>query len=218
MKVDLSCLLLFFPYRWQVNTVRQFYENLVPSYTIYDIDCPDYSFRKFTDDGKYLVAFSRNHQDLIVYRPIWLTYSCTEECDSHDLPPKAKKFDSFFKQLYSIPLASSNEYICKDFFLYMECHQFGLFATSTAQSNDSTAAEGAIHGVPSIEKITFYLVRYSSCLRRNAVFWGLNYNIFCSHCFHRLGGLGHLYLCYQARRWRHTGWKGFLQWFYQSGT
>jgi hypothetical protein len=41
----------------------------------------------------------------------------------------------------------------------MECHQFGLFATSTAQSNDSSATEGAIHGVPSIEKITFYLVR-----------------------------------------------------------
>ncbi|KAL6615285.1 hypothetical protein ACP70R_037555 [Stipagrostis hirtigluma subsp. patula] len=140
-----------------VNTVRQFYENLVPSHTIYDIDCPDYSFRKFTDDGKYLVAFSRNHQDLIVYRPIWLTYSCNEECDSHDLPPKAKKFDSFFKLLYSIPLASSNEYICKDFFLYMECHQFGLFATSTAQSSESSATEGAIQGVPSIEKITFYL-------------------------------------------------------------
>ncbi|TVU20764.1 hypothetical protein EJB05_30360, partial [Eragrostis curvula] len=142
-----------------VNTIRQFYENLVPSYTIYDIDCPDYSFRKFTDDGKYLVAFSRNHQDLIVYRPIWLTYSCNEKCNPHDLPPKAKKFDSFFKELYSMPLASSNEYICKDFFLYMECHQFGLFATSTAQSNDTSATEGAINGVPSIEKITFYLVR-----------------------------------------------------------
>ncbi|KAM3330425.1 hypothetical protein ACQJBY_026976 [Aegilops geniculata] len=142
-----------------VNTARQFYENLVPSYTIYDIDCPDYSFRKFTDDGKYLVAFSRNHQDLIVYRPIWLTFSCHEECDSHDLPANAERFDSFFKQLYSISLASSNEYICKDFFLYMECHQYGLFATSTAQSNDSSATDGAIHGVPSIEKITFYLVR-----------------------------------------------------------
>jgi de-etiolated-1 len=141
--------------------VRQFYENLVPSYTIYDIECPDYSFRKFTDDGKYLVAFSRNHQDLIVYRPIWLTFSCNEECDSHDLPAKAKRFDSFFKQLYSISLASSNEYICKDFFLYVACHQYGLFATSTAQSNDSAASEGAIHGVPSMEKITFHLVRYS---------------------------------------------------------
>ncbi|EMS48296.1 hypothetical protein TRIUR3_35072 [Triticum urartu] len=143
----------------QVNTVRQFYENLVPSYTIYDIDCPDYSFRKFTDDGKYLVAFSRNHQDLIVYRPIWLTFSCHEECDSHDLPANAERFDSFFKQLYSISLASSNEYICEDFFLYMECHQYGLFATSTARSNESSVTEGAIHGVPSIEKITFYLVR-----------------------------------------------------------
>ncbi|KQK04397.1 hypothetical protein BRADI_2g13320v3 [Brachypodium distachyon] len=41
----------------------------------------------------------------------------------------------------------------------MEGHKYGLFATSTAQSNDSSATEGAIHGVPSIEKITFYLVR-----------------------------------------------------------
>jgi de-etiolated-1 len=154
------CPLFVLPCHFQVNTVRRLYENLVPSYTIYDIDCPDYSFRKFTNDGKYLVAFSRNHQDLIVYHPIWLTYSCNEECDSHDVPPKAKKFDSFFKELYSMPLASSNEYICKDFFLYMECHQFGLFATSTAQSNDPSVTEGAIYGVPSIEKITFYLVRY----------------------------------------------------------
>uniref|UniRef100_A0A453EUW0 Light-mediated development protein DET1 n=1 Tax=Aegilops tauschii subsp. strangulata TaxID=200361 RepID=A0A453EUW0_AEGTS len=106
-----------------VNTVRQFYENLVPSYTIYDIDCPDYSFRKFTDDGKYLVAFSRNHQDLIVYRPIWLTFSCHEECDSHDLPANAERFDSFFKQLYSISLASSNEYICS----LVEVRRIGAF-------------------------------------------------------------------------------------------
>jgi len=134
-----------------------------------------------------------------------LTYSCNEDSDSHDLPAKTKKFDSFFKQLYSIPLASSNEYICKDFFLYMECNQFGLFATSTAQRNDSTATDGAIHGVPSIEKITFYLVRYYFCLRRNAFVGDPSYNIFCNNCFHRLGGLGHLYLCYQARRWRDTG-------------
>ncbi|GJN13025.1 hypothetical protein PR202_ga31358 [Eleusine coracana subsp. coracana] len=114
---------------------------------------------KCLSTGLAKAVYDRNHQDLIVYRPIWLTYSCNEECDSHDLPPKSKKFESFFKELYSVPLASSNEYICKDFFLYMECHQFGLFATSTAQSNDSSATEGAINGVPSIEKITFYLVR-----------------------------------------------------------
>ncbi|KAL6006698.1 acid phosphatase det1 [Asimina triloba] len=139
---------------------EQFYENLVPSCTIYDVECPDHSFRKFTDDGQYLISFSRNHQDLIVYRPTWLSFSCKEEnCDSHELPPKAKKFESFFTQLYCISLASSNQVICKDFFLYVETHQFGLFATSTAQIQDATATGGAIDGVPSIERITFLLVR-----------------------------------------------------------
>lgn len=132
----------------------------MPSYTIYDVECPDYSFRKFTEDGQYLITFSRNHQELIVYRPAWMSYSCSgEDCDAHDLPLKAKKFESFFNQLYSVPLASSNELICKDFFLYMESNQFGLFATSTAQVHDAPATGGAIQGVPSIEKITFHLLR-----------------------------------------------------------
>ncbi|CAA7410958.1 unnamed protein product [Spirodela intermedia] len=143
-----------------VNCARQFYENLVPSYTIYDVDCPDNSFKKFTDDGQYLISFSRSHQELIVYRPTWLSFSFKEEdCGSCDLPPKAQRFDSFFTQLYSTPIASCSEFICKDFFLYVESHQFGLFATSTVQIHNAPALEGAIPGVPSIEKITFHLVR-----------------------------------------------------------
>lgn len=142
------------------HRARQFYENLVPSYTIYDVECPDYYFRKFTEDGQYLISFSRDHQELVVYRPAWLSFSCNgEDCDAHDLPVKAKKFESFFNQLYCVPLASSNELICKDFFLYMENYQFGLFATSTAQVHDAAATGGAIQGVPSIEKITFHLLR-----------------------------------------------------------
>ncbi|KAI7747095.1 hypothetical protein M8C21_011886 [Ambrosia artemisiifolia] len=143
-----------------IHRARRFYENIVPATTIYEVECPDNSFRKFTEDGKYLISFSRNHQDLIVYRPTWLSFSCKhEDCDNQDLPPKAKKFESFFTQLYSVPLASANELICKDFFLYAESNQFGLFATSTAQIYDAPATGGAIQGVPSIEKITFHLLR-----------------------------------------------------------
>ncbi|GAY47478.1 hypothetical protein CUMW_104830 [Citrus unshiu] len=143
-----------------VHCARQFYENIVPSFTVYDIECPDHSFRKFTDDGQYLISFSRNHQDLIVYRPMWLSFSCKEEdCCRHDLPPKAKRFESFFTQLYSVTLASCNELICKDFFLSMEGNQFGLFATSTAQIHDAPTTGRAIQGVPFIEKITFHLLR-----------------------------------------------------------
>lgn len=143
-----------------VHYARRFYENIVPSYTLYDVECPDHSFCKFTDDGQYLISFSRTHQELIVYRPKWLSFTCEkEDCDSHDLPSKAKRFDSFFTQLYCVSLASSNELICKDFFLYVENNQFGLFATATAQIHDAPAIGGAIQGVPSIEKITLHLLR-----------------------------------------------------------
>ncbi|KAL8235050.1 hypothetical protein R6Q59_021150 [Mikania micrantha] len=143
-----------------VHCARRFYENIVPSSTIYDVECPDHSFRKFTEDGKYLISFSRNHHDLIVYRPTWLMFSYRQEdCDNQDLPLKARKFESFFTQLYSVPLASASELICKDFFLYAETNQFGIFATSTTQICDAPATGGAIQGVPSIEKITFHLLR-----------------------------------------------------------
>ncbi|KAF5452832.1 hypothetical protein F2P56_027795 [Juglans regia] len=143
-----------------VYCARRFYENLVPSCTIYDVECPDQSFRKFTDDGQYLISFSRNQQDLVVYRPTWLSFSCKEEdCDAHDLPPKAKRFESFFTHLYSVSLASCNELICKDFFLYMESNQYGIFATSTPPIHDAAANGGATQGVPYIEKLTFHLIR-----------------------------------------------------------
>ncbi|KAA3463611.1 light-mediated development protein DET1 isoform X3 [Gossypium australe] len=145
-----------------VHSARRFYENLVPSFTIYDVECPDHSFFKFTDDGQYFVCFSRNRQDLIVYRPTWLSFSCKgEDCDNNqELPPQAKRFESFFTQLYVKPLASCNELICKDFFLYMESNQFGIFATSTAQIQDARGTDGAILGVPSFEKITIHLFRW----------------------------------------------------------
>ncbi|KAF7837373.1 light-mediated development protein DET1 isoform X1 [Senna tora] len=143
-----------------VHYARRFYENLVPSHTVYEVECPDHSFRKFTDDGQYLISFSRNQQELIVYRSRWLSFSCKDEdCDRHDLPSSAKRFESFFTQLYCVSLASCNELICKDFFLYMESNQFGLFATSTAQTHDAPAIGGAVQGVRSIEKITFHLLR-----------------------------------------------------------
>ncbi|KAL6585659.1 acid phosphatase det1 [Orobanche minor] len=146
-----------------VHRARRFYENIVPSHTVFDIECPNILFRKFSNDGQYLITFSRNHQHLIVYRPTWLSFSCREQQDccygQHDLPSKANKFESFFTQLYSLALASTGELISKDFFLYVEENQFGLFATSTAQVHDASAVGGAVPGIPSIEKITFHLVR-----------------------------------------------------------
>lgn len=98
---------------------------------------------------------------MIVYRPKWLSFSYKgDEIDTfQELSSTAQKFESFFNLIYSVSLASCNELICKDFFLYMESNRFGLFATSTAQIQDAPAVGGAVPGVPSIEKITFHLLR-----------------------------------------------------------
>ncbi|KAM7266406.1 hypothetical protein ACFE04_004303 [Oxalis oulophora] len=158
--VELPYLEIEYSPSTDIHSARRFYENLVPSCTIYEVECPDHSFRKFTDDGRYLISFNRNHQELVVYRPTWLSYSCNEEyCTSHDFPSKAKIFESFFTQMYCVSLASSNELICKDFFIYMESNQFGLFATSSSQIQDAPTSDGAVQGIPSIEKITLHLLR-----------------------------------------------------------
>ncbi|KAI4312304.1 hypothetical protein MLD38_037127 [Melastoma candidum] len=142
-----------------VHCARRFYENLVPSTTIYDINCPDNSFRKITEDGHFLITFSRNNQDLIVYRPRWPSFSCKDEDYSPEVHQNAKRFDSFFTEQYSVSLASSNERVCKDFFIFMESYQFGLFATSTIPLQDTPALGEAIQGIPAVEKITFHLLR-----------------------------------------------------------
>ncbi|VFQ61625.1 unnamed protein product [Cuscuta campestris] len=145
-----------------IHRARLFYENIVPSDTVFDVECPDHSFCKFTEDGLYLITFSRDLKDLIVYRPKWLSFSCSQvDCDAHELPEKTKKFESFFTQQYSVSLASSGEVVCKEFFLYLANNRFGLFATSTvtSQVQDAPTIGGALYGIPSFEKITFHLLR-----------------------------------------------------------
>ncbi|KAJ7562096.1 hypothetical protein O6H91_03G055000 [Diphasiastrum complanatum] len=144
-----------------IHRARQLYENVVPSDTLYDIEHPDHIFRKFTNDGQYLICFSRNCEDLIVYRFNWLSY-CTEGPDSdinEELPLKAKQFESFFIKLYTLTLGSATELICQDFFLSAENSSFGIFATRTGPDSDAPATPGAPPGVPSIERIALHLVR-----------------------------------------------------------
>jgi len=143
----------------QINKTRQLYENIVPSFTVYDVECPEQLWRCFTNDGQYLICFSRNLHDVLIYRPCWLSY-CTTADSVDELPSKAKKFESYFTLLHQISLATGQtEVLCKDFFLSTENNVYGIFAASTIQDINPAAALGAVGTVPSIEKTTFFLVR-----------------------------------------------------------
>jgi hypothetical protein len=142
-----------------IHKTRQLYENIVPSFTVYDVECPEQLWRCFTNDGQYLICFSRNLHDVLIYRPCWLSY-CTTADSVDELPSKAKKFESYFTLLHQISLATGQtEVLCKDFFLSTENNVYGIFAASTIQDINPAAALGAVGTVPSIEKTTFFLVR-----------------------------------------------------------
>ncbi|CAK9194779.1 unnamed protein product [Sphagnum troendelagicum] len=147
------------PPNTHINKTRQLYENIVPSFTVYDVECPEQLWRCFTNDGQYLICFSRNLHDVLIYRPCWLSY-CPAPDSVDELPIKAKKFESYFTLLHQIPLVSGQtELLCKDFFLATENNVYGIFAASTIQDTNPAAATGAVPTVPSVEKTTFFLVR-----------------------------------------------------------
>ncbi|CAG9759628.1 unnamed protein product [Ceutorhynchus assimilis] len=51
----------------QLHTIRQFYQNIFPNFTIINVDKPPCFLRKFSPDGKNAIAFSSDQSSLEVY-------------------------------------------------------------------------------------------------------------------------------------------------------
>ncbi|GJP53324.1 hypothetical protein CLOM_g12474 [Closterium sp. NIES-68] len=149
----------------QLHSVRRLYENIVPSHTVYDVESPEHVIRRFSHDGQYLICFSRNGLELIVYRFLWFHYcaqgaAAVAEAEEDDhLPPSTRKFEKYFEQLYCAPLGRGSEVLCKDLFLCCEGSALGVFASATPADLSSPPRVGAVKGVPAMESITLHLVR-----------------------------------------------------------
>jgi len=50
-----------------VHCARQFYQNVFPNFTVMNVEKPPCFLRKFSPDGKYLVAFSADQTSIEVY-------------------------------------------------------------------------------------------------------------------------------------------------------
>lgn len=49
------------------QTARQFYQNVFPNFTVINVEKPPCFLRKFSPDGKHLIAFSADQTSLEVY-------------------------------------------------------------------------------------------------------------------------------------------------------
>lgn len=51
----------------QVLIARQFYQNVFPNFTVVNVEKPPCFLRKFSPDGRYLVAFSLDQTSIEIY-------------------------------------------------------------------------------------------------------------------------------------------------------
>lgn len=91
-----------------VHNARQFYQNVFPNFTVMNVEKPPCFLRKFSPDGRYLIAFSADQTSIEVYEyrgasaAADLLANCEGEYighknDEHSFQIRSNVFNRFFK-------------------------------------------------------------------------------------------------------------------------
>lgn len=131
----------------QYLAARQFYSNVVPNLTCVNIDKPSCFLRKFTPDGKYLIAFSSDQSSLEVFEyqgpqvaASLLSHDHNSEViGSLDQSDEIRKnlFKVFFKAKHEIQVTLNHEQLNREFSLFTEDSQFVILASSALVSDEA---------------------------------------------------------------------------------
>lgn len=123
---------LMTPKHTPFNLTNIVHQNLLPNFSVENIERPICYLRKFTNDGKYLVAFSSDITSLEIFRyqgpaaaahllssvssdKDYLEYKASSRRENFEI--RSKIFDCFFRQVHSIKVTTSD-------LLHRECSLF----------------------------------------------------------------------------------------------
>lgn len=98
----------------QIHETRRFYQNIFPNLTIVNVEKPSCYLRKFSPDGKYLIAFSLDQTSLEIYEYQGVTAGLplTKDWTTSDIIPghteKGSSIrNSIFDKLFKVRLSCS---------------------------------------------------------------------------------------------------------------
>ena len=110
------------------HTCRSFYQNVVPNYTIINVEKPPCFLRKFSPDGKHLITFSNDQRSLEVYEyqgpsvAADLLQGLAGEFVGNNpdeaLELRSKVFSRFFRLKHTIPVAPASEQLNRECSLF----------------------------------------------------------------------------------------------------
>lgn len=129
---------------------RQFYQNVFPNYTIVNIEKPPCFLRKFTPDGRYLIAFSQDQTSIEIYE-----YQGPSNAEQllKDLPDKdyteedidedrlqdirSKLFDVLFKKKHVVNVATHGEQLNRECSLFTDDSRFIIVGSAAFVNEES---------------------------------------------------------------------------------
>lgn len=82
---------------------RQFYQNVFPNFTVVNVEKPPCFLRKFSPDGRFLIAFSSDQTSLEIYRfkGSSAAGSLLRNCTGDSLSDKLKSKEHIRKSIFS---------------------------------------------------------------------------------------------------------------------
>lgn len=103
----------------QIHETRRFYQNIFPNLTVVNVEKPACYLRKFSPDGKYLIAFSLDQTSLEIYEYQGVTAGLllTKDWKTDIIPSHAEEgsnirnsiFEKLFKVIIGLHISSLKE-------------------------------------------------------------------------------------------------------------
>ena len=125
------------------HVARSFTLNIVPNFTVINVEKPPCFLRKFSPDGRHFVAFSRDQSSIEIYEfkgpcvvEEALHKACQGNCnDIEDL--KSNVFDRFFKQKAVVTVTNFGEHLNRECSLFTDDGKYVIIASNSSTPEDS---------------------------------------------------------------------------------
>ena len=123
----------------EYHKTRSLYHCIVPNHTEQGVQPPLGFLRKFSPDGKFLLAFSNDQRNVLVYSYCGASaaQSLYSNNDHSEEDIKLNLFNKFFKLRFSILVAQNGEHLNRECSLFSADSQYVIVVSSDTISSDN---------------------------------------------------------------------------------
>ncbi|XP_071529937.1 DET1 homolog [Panulirus ornatus] len=132
----------------QMHTDRFFYQNVTPNFTVTNVQKPPCFLRKFSPDGRFLIAFSADQTSIEIYRYMGpsaaadILHWCESTSVLKENDPKTHEirrniFDRFFRLKHIVTVATNGEQLNRECSLFTDDGKYVIVGSASIDDVNS---------------------------------------------------------------------------------